>query len=167
MKSCWIFLLLCCSLPGLALSGGMEKASVHSMRKVPCAEIQSTGRGGFLSGLANGGSSPGIVNECVEYELYSAKVSYIIRPHRAILLLLGGDVFIKLAGDELILHSSAQPKDIHCAVLAMTLRSEEEKREKEKEWEREHEAEHRRNYPPGCFTETGTAIPCDGSAALR
>ncbi len=165
MKSCWILALLCCTLPAFALSGGMEKASVQAMRKVPCPG--TAGRGGFPPGLVNGSSGPDNISECVEYELYTGKVSYIIRPHRAILLLLGGDVFIKLAGDQLILHTSAAPKYIHCAVLAMTLRSEDEKREKEKEWEREREAERRRYYPPSCFNETGTEVPCDGTAARQ
>ncbi|MGA3125259.1 MAG: hypothetical protein ABSD13_00965 [Candidatus Korobacteraceae bacterium] len=167
MKTFWMFALLCCSLPAFALSGGMEKASVHAMRKVSCTDAQTPGRGGFLSGLANGGSSPDILNECVEYELHTDKVSYIIRPHRAILLPLGDDVLIKLAGDGLILRISAEPKNLRCDVLAMTLRSELEKREKEKEWEREREAERRRQYPPGCYTETGTEIPCDGAGAIR
>jgi hypothetical protein len=167
MKTFWIFALLCCSLPAFALSGGMEKASVHAMRKVSCTDAQTPGRGGFLSGLANGGNSPDIPNDCVEYELHTDKVSYIIRPHRVILLPLGGDVLIKLAGDGLILRISAEVKDLRCDVLAMTLRSEQDRREREKEWEREREAEGGRQYPPGCYTGTGTEIPCDGAGLIR
>jgi hypothetical protein len=167
MKSCWILILLFCSLPALALSGVMENASVHAMRKVRCSETQSTLRGGPLPGLANNGGNPDDAAECTEYELYTAKVSYIVRPRRAILLVLGGDVSIKLTGNELILHSSAEPKDIHCAVLAMTLLSEVEKREKEREWEREREAERSRHLPRGCYTGSGIEIPCDGERATR
>jgi hypothetical protein len=126
----------------------MEKATVHAMRKVPCMEIQSTGRAGMLSGLVTGPSSGG-VNECIEYELRTEKVSYIIRPHRAILLLLGGDVSIKLADNELLLRTSEAAKDIRCAVLAMSLRSEVEKRER-----REHPA------PQSCYAESGRQISC-------
>jgi hypothetical protein len=36
MKICWILALFCCSTPLFGLSGGMEKATVHAMRKVPC-----------------------------------------------------------------------------------------------------------------------------------
>jgi len=151
MKTCWILVLLCSSLPALALSGGMEKATVQSMRKVPCMETQSTGHGGFISGLLDGGS-PGMVNECIEYELRTDKVSYIIRPNRAILLLLGGNVLIKLADSELLLRTSNAPKDIRCAVLAMSLRSEAEKRDRERE--------RARPAPPRCYTESGQEIPC-------
>ena len=117
MKICWILALLGCSIPTFALRGGMQKATVQAMRKVPCTgtESQSTGRNGFLSGLAGSSSGGG---ECIEYELRTEKVSYIIRPHRAILLLLGGDVSIKLADNELLLRTTESVKDIRCAVLA-------------------------------------------------
>jgi hypothetical protein len=119
MKTCCILVLLCCAIPALALSGNMEKATVHSMRKVPCAEAQTSGRGGFFSGLANSGV--GMPGECVEYELHTAKVVYIIRPNRNILLLLGGDVSIKLAGDELLMRTPDAPKDVRCSVVGMSL----------------------------------------------
>jgi hypothetical protein len=147
MKICWILALLCCSIPTFALRGGMEKATVHAMRKVPCMETQSTGRGGILSGLLDGGSS-GSVGECIEYELRTEKVTYIIRPNRAILLLLGGDVSIKLAGNELLLRTNDAAKDIRCSVLSMSLRSEAEKRE------RSHQ------YTRNCYAESGREIPC-------
>jgi len=147
MKTCWILALFCSSIPAFALSGTMEKATVHAMRKVPCVEGQSSGHGGFLSGLANAGSA-GVPGECIEYEIQTAKVAYIIRPNRAILLLLGGDVSIKLAGDELLMHTSDTPKNIHCAVLAMSLLSDPEK------------AELRDPAPPRCYASSGREIPC-------
>jgi hypothetical protein len=147
MKIGWIFALLCCSIPTFALRGVMEKATVHAMRKVPCMEAQSSGRGGMLSGLLAGGSS-GTIAECVEYELRTEKVSYIIRPHRAVLLLLGGDVSIKLADSELLLRTGDGGKDIRCDVLSMSLRSEAEKRE------RNHQ------YPRSCYAQSGREIPC-------
>jgi hypothetical protein len=150
MKICWILALLCCSIPTFAVRGGMEKATVHAMRKVPCTESQSTGRNGFLSGLA--GSSGSGSSECIEYELRTEKVSYIIRPHRAILLLLGGDVSIKLADNELLLRTSQSVKDIRCAVLAMSLRSEAEIKDRERE--------RSRPAPTRCHTESGREILC-------
>jgi hypothetical protein len=151
MKTCWIFVLLCSTLPALALSGGMEKATVHSMRKVPCMATQETGRGGILSNLVGGsGSGDGAINECIEYELRTDKVSYIIRPRRAVLLLLGGNVSIKLADSELLLRTGEAIKDIRCAVLAMTLRTEAERKERERE----------RVGPARCYAESGREIPC-------
>jgi hypothetical protein len=127
----------------------MEKAIVHSMRKVPCQESQETGRGGILSNLVGGGGS-GIFNECIEYELRTDKVSYIIRPRRAVLLLLGGNVSIKLADSELLLRTGEAIKDIRCAVLSMTLRAEAEKRERERE----------ASGPPRCYSQSGREINC-------
>jgi hypothetical protein len=155
MKICWTLVLLCGCIPAFALSGGMQKATVHAMRKVPCMEPQSTGRGGVVSGLVFGGGG-GAVNECIEYELRTEKVSYIIRPHHAILLLLGGDVSIKLAENELLLRTSEAVKDIRCAVLAMSLCSEAEKRERE------------RSAPQRCYAESGRQISCrDESEAMQ
>ena len=148
MKPCWILALLCCTIPAFALSGGMEKATVHAMRKVPCAEGQGSGHGGFLSGFASVSAGPGTVGECIEYELYTAKVSYIIRPNRAILLLLGGDVSIKLAGDELLLRSSEAPKNLRCAVLAMSLLSDAEKTGGSDQ------------LSPRCYSRSGREYPC-------
>jgi hypothetical protein len=124
-------------------------------------ESQSTSRGGgILAGIA--GTSGTGANECTEYELRTEKVSYIIRPGRAILLLLGGDVSIKLAGSELLLRTSDSPKDIRCSVLAMTLRTEVEKKE------RERDRESSREFPSRCYTESGREILCPGeSDALR
>jgi hypothetical protein len=146
MKTYWILALLLSSIPTFALRGAMEKATVHAMRKVPCMETQSTGRGGILAGLAGGAGSGGGVNECIEYELRTEKVSYIIRPHRAVLLLLGGDVEIKLADSELLLRVNEGGKDIRCSVVAMSMRTEAEKREKA----------HLRS----CFAESGREVPC-------
>jgi hypothetical protein len=149
MKTCCILVLLCFAVPALALSGNMEKATVHAMRKVPCVQVQSSGHGGFFSGLANsGGANPG---ECIEYELHTAKVVYIIRPSRAILLLLGADVSIKLAGDELLMRTPDVPKDVHCAVLAMSLLSDVNR----KEPIRTHV----------CFSEDGQEVPCPWQAS--
>jgi hypothetical protein len=157
MKTCWIFLLFSFSIPALALSGGMEKATVHAMRKAPCMEAQSASRGaGVLAGIAGTSDLGG--NECIEYEIRTEKVSYVIRPNRAILLLLGGDVSIKLAGSELLLRTNESLKDIRCSVLAMTLRSEAEKRE------REREREASRPYPQRCYTESGREFPCPDDA---
>jgi hypothetical protein len=64
------------------LSGNMLRATVHAMRKVPCTEITGAPvRGGF------GGATE---EWCLEYELRTESVSYVIRPHHMILLLLGG-----------------------------------------------------------------------------
>jgi hypothetical protein len=149
MKNCWILALLCCSVPIFALNGSMEKATVHAMRKVPCMESQNTGHGGFIAGLAG---SSGVANECIEYELRTGKVIYTIRPHRAILLLLGGDVAIKLAGSDLLLRTNESVKDVRCSVIAMSLRSEAEKKERERE----------RGRPVSlrCYTESGREIFC-------
>ena len=146
MKTCWILILLCSALPAFALRGGMEKATVYAMHKVPCMEAQSSGHGGIFSGL--GGGNGGVVNECIEYELRTEKVRYIIRPNRAILLLLGGDVSIKLADSELLLRTGESAKDIRCAVLAMSLRSEVEPREGN------------RPVRPICHAESGREISC-------
>jgi hypothetical protein len=162
MKTCWILVLLCfaipsSAIPASALSGNMLRATVHAMRKVPCTEITGAPvRGGF------GGATE---EWCLEYELRTESVSYVIRPHHMILLLLGGDVSIRLAGGQLLLHTNESPKDIRCDVLAMTLRSEQEKQERDKD--REREREHNRPYAPGCYNESGTEIPCQPSDAWR
>lgn len=143
MRSYWLLALLLSSIPTFALRGAMEKATVHAMRKVPCMETQSTGRGGILAGLAGAGDG---VNECIEYELRTEKVSYIIRPHRAVLLLLGGDVSIKFADSELLLRVNDGGKDIRCSVVAMSLRTDAEKREKA----------HLRS----CYAESGREVAC-------
>ncbi len=146
MKIGWILALLCCNIPSFALHGAMEKATVNAMRKVPCVEIQSSGGGGMLSGFA--GVPGGTVDECVEYELRTNKVSYIVRPHRTILLMLGADVSIKLAESELLLQIREGAKEIRCVVISMSLRSEAEKREGN------------RPYPRNCYAESGRQIPC-------
>lgn len=150
MKTCWILALLCCSVPVFAVRGGMEKATVHAMRKVPCMEAQGPNHGGFLAGLT--GSSDA-ANECIEYELRTGKVIYTIRPHRPILLLLGSDVAIKLAGSELLLRTSESVKDIRCSVLVMSLRSVAEKKDKDRELSRP---------TSRCYTESGREIFCPG-----
>lgn len=141
MKPFRIFVLLCCSFPAFALHGGVQKATVYAMRKVPC-EVQGQGNSGFLVG--------GRANDCTEYELRTAKVDYIIRPRHDILLLLGSDVSIRLANSELLLRTTDSAKDIRCQVLAMTLRSEVERRERNRE----------RDSRPICYSEAGREILC-------
>jgi hypothetical protein len=153
-----------------ALSGSPERATVHAMRKVPCMEAQVPGIGEILavsSGPDGGSVATGgpVAGECIEYELRTGKVSYVIHPHRAILLEVGGQVSIKLSGKQLLLQASGAAKEIRCDVLSMTLRSEQEKREQEKEWERENQPS--RHYPSGCYTESGMEFSCGEDEAYR
>lgn len=148
MKTCWILTLLCCSLPALALSDGMEKATVHSMRKVPCMDTPEATRVAILSNLANVPQDTAS-GDCVEYELRTEKVSYVIRPRRSILLLLGASVSIKFAPRELLVRTPDVPKDIRCDVLAMTLRTAAEKSERRRD----------RQSPMRCY-EFGREIRC-------
>jgi hypothetical protein len=104
--------------------------------------------------------------ECTEYELRTGKVSYIIHPRHAILLELGGDVAIRLAGNELLLRTGGAVKEIRCDVLGMMLRSEQEKQEKERERERSIQPT-RRYAPPGCYTDAGMEISCGEEEARR
>ena len=157
MKTCWILALLCSSLPVFALSGGMQRAVVQAMRKSHCTEGQSSpGHHGVISGIMGSGTSGG---ECIEYVLLTEQVRYVIRPRVAILLLLGDDVYIKLAGDELLLRTSEAPKDVHCAVLSMTLLGSEED---------ENEAKEESRHPSVCLDESGDEVPCSkASEAFR
>jgi hypothetical protein len=149
MKTCWLLVLLCSGFPAFALSGGMQKAVVHAMRKSHCTEGQSDpGHHGVISEIIGTGT---VSNQCVEYVLFTDTVRYVIRPRVAILLLLGDDVYIKLAGDELLLRSSEAPKNIRCAVLSMTLRGSEED---------ENEARDERRHPSVCLSESGEEVPC-------
>ncbi len=159
MKTCWILALLCASLPAFALGGGMERAVVSAMRKVPCGDTKSRPQHNQAptdittddpegdGPLDNAAVAAG---QCMEYQLRSEKVRYVVRPRRAILLLLGSDVYIKLVEDELLLRTSEAPKDIHCDVVSMSLRSEEQEREARKE----------DRQPPVCLNESGLAVPC-------
>jgi len=153
MKTCWILALLISSFPAFALSGGMQKAVVHAMRKVPCTDGQSSpGHHGIIGGIVGTG---GVGSECIEYELFTETVRYTVRPHIALLLLLGDDVTIKLAGDELLLRTSQVPKNIHCTVFAMSLRgSEEEENEANKEWRRS----------SVCVSESGEQVACSAES---
>ncbi len=164
-----IIALICSAAPALALNGDMERATVHAMRKVPCMEARLAGSEESLAiSAAPEGGSMAIVGpstgECIEYELRTAKVSYIVHPHHAVLLEVGGEVSIKLAGKQLILQAGAA-KEIHCDVRSMTLRSEQEKREQQKEWERGNRPS--RHYPSGCYDESGTEFSCAGDEAYR
>ena len=147
MKTCWILALLCCSLPAFGLSRGMEKAIVHSMRKVPCIDIPETARVDLHSNLV--ATPPDIGGECVEYELRTEKVSYVIRPRRRILLLLGGDVSIRFATNELLLRTADLTKDVRCDVLSMSLRTAAETSERRRD----------RQPPERCY-EAGHEIRC-------
>ncbi len=165
-----IFALICSTAPALALNGNMERATVHAMRKVPCIEAQLPGSGETLavSAAPDGGpvaTGGPITGECIEYELRTGKVSYIVHPHHAVLLEVGGEVSIKLAGKQLILQTGGAAKEIHCDVRSMTLRSEQEKREQEKEWERNNRPI--RHYPSGCYDESGTEFSCAEDEASR
>ncbi|MGC2208539.1 MAG: hypothetical protein WA532_00390 [Candidatus Korobacteraceae bacterium] len=122
------------------------------MRKSHCADGQSSGQHGAISEIfGNGGG-----NECVEYVLLTERVRYVIRPRVAILLLLGDDVYIKLAGDQLLLRTGEARKDVHCAVLSMTLRGSEEEENGERD-------ERRR-----CLSDSGDEVPCSaGPEAFR
>jgi hypothetical protein len=147
MKTCWILALLCCSFPAFGLSRGMEKAIVHSMRKVPCMDTPEAARIGLYSNLT--GNQPDIGGDCVEYELRTEKVSYVIRPRRPILLLLGGDVSIRFATSELLLRTADAPKDVRCDVLSMSLRTAAETAERRRD----------RQPPVRCY-EGGHEIRC-------
>ncbi len=153
MKTCWILALLCSSFPAFALSGGMQKAVVQAMRKSHCADTQSSpGHHGILSEIV-GADTPG--SDCVDYVLLTERVRYVIRPRIAILLLLGDDVYIKLAGDQLLLRTSEAPKNVRCAVLSMTLRGSEEE---------ENEVKNEDRRPSVCLSESGEEIPCAADA---
>lgn len=149
MKIWPILLLVSMTVPALAVSGEMQKATVHSMRKVPCLDSPSA-----VNPYAYGAAITGVpavtgVGDCVEYELRTAKVSYVIQPRRTILLLVGGDVSIKLAGGNLLLQTSESNKDIRCDVLSMTLLSEVERKENQ-------------NHapPPLCVDQIGRVVAC-------
>ena len=155
MKSCWVLVLLCSSFPAFALGGGMQRAVVQAMRKVPCADGQSSGQHGAISEIFGSGGG----NECFEYVLLTQRVRYVIRPRVAILLLLGDDVYIKLAGDQLLLRTSGARKDARCAVLSMTLRGSEEEEDEERDEQRR---------PSVCLSESGDEVPCsDDPEAFR
>ncbi len=171
-KICCILVLICSTIPALGLNGSMERATVHAMRKVPCTEARAAGNGGMMAVSAGpdgvpvaSGAPVASAGECIEYELRTGKVSYVIHPHRAILLEVGGEVSIKLAGKQLILQTGDAAKEIHCDVRSMTLRSDQEKREQEKEWERDNQPS--RQYPSGCYNESGTEFSCGGDEAYR
>lgn len=169
-KICCILALICSTTPVLALNGSMERATVHAMRKVPCMDAQLAGHEEILavttaSDNPSAGAMGPVAGECIEYELRTGKVSYVVHPHHAVLLQVGGEVSIKLAGKQLILQTGGAAKEIHCDVRSMTLRSEQEKREQDKEWERENRPS--RHYPSGCYNDAGTEFSCDADEAYR
>ena len=142
-----LFVLCCCALPALGLAGGMERAIVHVMRKVPC---EDSGQG---RGLPPGMATPMVAaNEggCLEYELRTKKVSYVIRPHKQVLLMVGEEVMIRLAVSELIVSSPGLPKEVRCGVHSMMLLT---------EAEREERRERERPVIVRCY-ENGQLAPC-------
>ncbi len=176
LKFCCMLSLICSTSSALALNGEMERAVVRSMRKVPC--MATAGMEALLASSAPGygpvpasaGPEAGpvtgsVTGQCIEYELHTGKVSYVIQPRHAILLEVGGEVAIKLVGKNLILQPAGLAKEIHCDVLSMTLRSDEEKKEKDKEWERENQPS--RHYTTGCYTESGIEFNCGKAQAYR
>jgi hypothetical protein len=174
MKTCTILVLLCvvkigcivallCSAkPAAALGGGMETATVHSMRKVACMEDLAMAAHSVYA------MAPGAVPaNCVEYELRTAKVSYTIQPRHAVLLLVGGDVGIRLTGNELILRSAGAVKEVRCDVLTMALRTEAEKKEKERDRERERDKGPSLFSPRPCNPASGIETNCEEVEARR
>ncbi len=173
MKTCWmvvlrcamrtgcILALLCSAYPAVALGGGTQTAIVHAMRNVSCTGDQGSSAEIYYYPHA----IPEDPAMCIEYELRTGKVSYFIHPRRAILLQVGGEVVIRLAGNELLLRTSGAAKEIRCEVLAMTLRSEQEQKEKDWEWERR--TQPRRDFLRGCYTEAGIEISCEEEEARR
>ncbi len=123
-----VFVFVSFALPALAVSGNMEKAMVFSMRKVPCPDAQAM-RGVQMSPMM--GRDMG--GDCMEYELRTDKVSYVIRPRNSVLLLLGSSVMIRPVRGELAMRSSDQPKEIRCLVMSMTLRTEAERNTRQKQ----------------------------------
>jgi hypothetical protein len=159
MKRCWMVVLLGLGIaggifctPAAALSGGMEKAVVRAMRRVQCTEGQTGEHNKVITALVGAGGD----GTCMEYQLHTARVSYVIRPRVAILLKLGDNVYIKLFKDELILHTGQARKDIRCSVLSMRLRGD---GAEDKEMLRR---------PAICLSETGEAVACTAdSMAFR
>ncbi|MDR3762566.1 MAG: hypothetical protein P4M01_00570 [Acidobacteriota bacterium] len=121
---------VCFALPAWAVNGNMEKAVVFAMHKVPCPDDPQAMRSAQLA-TALGGHEVG--GDCMEYELRTEKVSYVIRPHNSVLLLLGSSVTIRPIRGDLILHSGDQPKDVRCQVMSMTLRTEAERKSRQKQ----------------------------------
>lgn len=147
MKTLPIFLLLCCTAPAFAVSGEMQKATVQAMHKIPCPGTPSANFGA-LAGVPGMPSVTDSYGDCVEYELRTAKVSYIIQPRRPILLLVGGDVAIKLAGSELLLRTNESAKDIRCDVRSMSLLSDVVRKENQN------------HAPPLCVDGIGRVVSC-------
>lgn len=156
MKRCRILLLLCSAIAALAVAGNaggkMETAVVTSMRKVPCIDgLDGDKQTESYARMSNVGG------ECIEYELRSETVRYVIRPRGNVLLLLGNEVSIRPFKSELLLHTGEAPKDIHCAVRAMTLLLG-EKRKAQTEPP---------NPPRLCIDRSGDEVPCPRDAAGR
>jgi hypothetical protein len=130
-RCCLLVVLCCCALPAFGLAGGMERAIVHVMRKVPC---EDSGQG-LPPGMAAQPMAAAGEGSCLEYELRTKKVSYVIRPHKQVLLMVGEEVMIRLAINDLIVSSPWLPKDVRCSVHSMMLLTEaerEERRERER-----------------------------------
>lgn len=149
MKRCCLFLILCFALPAFGLAGGMERAIVHVMRKVPCegsAAFQAPpmGMGGVQAGTSTGG-------DCLEYELRTKKVSYVVRPHKQVLLMVGEEVTIRLAISELLVSSPGLPREVKCSVHSMVLLSEAERNDRRQQQQQP--------VILRCY-DNGQAVPC-------
>lgn len=136
----WTFVLLCPSLPALALSGNVEQATVTSMHRVACQPVQT-----LISTGQHGEAANAPREDCVEYELRTATVSYIVRPRSPVLLLLGSNVSLRVVKDKLMLRTAETPREIHCAVVAMSLLEGEERPQRR---------------APACLNSLGEEIPC-------
>lgn len=141
-------LLVFIALPALAVNGNMEKAVVFAMHKVPCPDNPQAMRNAQFAAIMG---APDMGGECMEYELRTSKVSYVIRPRNSILLLLGSSVTIRPVRGDLLLRSSDLPKEIRCLVMSMTMRSEAERNARQKQAQLQ--------QPVRCF-DGATEIPC-------
>ena len=124
-----VFVFVSFALPALAVSGNMEKAMVFAMRKIPCPDNPQAMRSASVAAMFGGE----VNGDCMEYELRTEKVNYVIRPRNSVLLLLGSTVTIRPMRGELVLRSSDLPKEVRCAVMSMVLRTEAERTARQKQ----------------------------------
>jgi chorismate synthase len=102
------------------------------------------GMGGMQAGMSSGG-------ECLEYELRTKKVSYVVRPHKQVLLMVGEEVTIRLAISDLIVSSPGLPREVKCSVHSMVLLSEAERNERRQQQQQP--------VILRCY-DNGQAVPC-------
>ena len=176
MKTCWILVLLCVmqdrlhSCPALRCDsrGRTERRHGKSNRPLPCERFPAwtTQR---TCPVPTAAAAPRSRRRATasSTSFAPARSATIIHPRRAILLWLGGDVAIRLAGNELILRTGGAVKRDSLRRDLHDLRSEQEKKEKEREqeWEREQPSLVAITRP-GCYTESGIEISCGGEEAL-